>query len=141
MNTVGDEHHGGCFCGAIRFRVTGAPLATTACHCRDCQRFSGAPFLPGGTFRARQFSLLSGKLCTFAYGVGRHRSFCPRCGSHLTYSRDDQPGFVEVFTVCLDDPDMFPPQEHTWFQRKLGWVALADDLPRHATEPGDDNLS
>ena len=35
-------HRGGCLCGAVRYSFNARPLAVNACHCRDCQRFTGA---------------------------------------------------------------------------------------------------
>jgi hypothetical protein len=35
-------HRGGCLCGAVRYAFDAPPLATVACHCRDCQKLSGA---------------------------------------------------------------------------------------------------
>ena len=35
-----DVRTGGCRCGAIRYEVTVAPVASVACHCRDCQYVS-----------------------------------------------------------------------------------------------------
>ena len=35
---------GGCQCGAIRFAVKAAPVKVSICHCRMCQKASGAPF-------------------------------------------------------------------------------------------------
>ena len=35
---------GGCQCGAVRYRLTAAPLGVYACHCKDCQRWSGAAY-------------------------------------------------------------------------------------------------
>ena len=35
-------HRGGCLCGAVRYSYDAAPLATVACHCRDCQKLTGA---------------------------------------------------------------------------------------------------
>lgn len=121
--------------------MTGRPLAASSCHCRDCQQFSGAAFLPGATFRAEQVSILAGEPKVVDYGAGRHRTFCAHCGSHLTFYRDDQPGLLEVFTVCLDNPEAFPPAQHIWYRRRLSWVKLADGLPRYATEPEDDEPS
>ena len=37
------EHAGGCSCGAVRYRASGAPLWVAHCHCRDCQKNTGAP--------------------------------------------------------------------------------------------------
>ena len=138
MTTRGNSQQGGCFCGAVRISVTGKPLTASACHCRDCQQFSGAAFLPGAIFRADQVSFLAGEARVIDYGAGRHRTFCACCGSHLTFYRDDQPRFVEVFTVCLDNPEAFHPEQHIWYRRHLSWVELTDALPRYATEPEDD---
>jgi hypothetical protein len=38
------EREGGCACGAMRYRLTAAPLIVHACHCRDCQRLTGDAF-------------------------------------------------------------------------------------------------
>lgn len=35
---------GHCTCGAIRYRMTLAPMIVHCCHCRWCQRESGAAF-------------------------------------------------------------------------------------------------
>ena len=35
---------GGCDCRAVRYRMTSAPLFVNCCHCRWCQRESGASF-------------------------------------------------------------------------------------------------
>ncbi|MHB1870005.1 MAG: GFA family protein, partial [Steroidobacteraceae bacterium] len=35
---------GGCDCGRVRYRLTSRPLFVHCCHCRWCQRESGAAF-------------------------------------------------------------------------------------------------
>ena len=35
---------GGCSCVAVRYRLESAPLFVHCCHCRWCQRESGAAF-------------------------------------------------------------------------------------------------
>ena len=35
---------GGCQCGAVRFAVSAPPTKISVCHCRMCQKASGAPF-------------------------------------------------------------------------------------------------
>ncbi|HSG89298.1 MAG TPA: GFA family protein, partial [Pseudomonadales bacterium] len=37
------SYEGGCFCGAVRFTVTGAPEAQGYCHCGDCRLWSAGP--------------------------------------------------------------------------------------------------
>ena len=35
---------GGCTCGAVRYRMTSRPMFVHCCHCRWCQRETGASF-------------------------------------------------------------------------------------------------
>ena len=35
---------GGCTCGTVRYRMTSAPMFVHCCHCRWCQRETGASF-------------------------------------------------------------------------------------------------
>src|SRR5262249_59512369 len=41
---------GGCACGALRYRAEGEPLVQGLCHCRTCQRVSGAGHVGFMTF-------------------------------------------------------------------------------------------
>jgi len=36
-------YHGSCFCGAVQFTVTGAPVAMGYCHCDSCRHWSAGP--------------------------------------------------------------------------------------------------
>src|SRR4051812_17077729 len=36
---------GGCACGAVRYRLTSAPMFVNCCHCTDCQRQVGSAFV------------------------------------------------------------------------------------------------
>jgi len=63
-------------------------------------------------------------------GTNCHCStFCPRCGTQLTFESSDAPVEIDVNTVTLDDPNAVPPKDHTRTSSKLSWVKLADGLP------------
>ena len=36
-----EERRGGCLCGAVTYRVTGAMRPVVACHCTQCRKTSG----------------------------------------------------------------------------------------------------
>lgn len=120
---------GGCLCGAVRYRATGATSHPTLCHCASCRRASAAPMVAWVTFPKDGFRFVRGE-------PGRHRSservertFCPRCGTPLTYVHDAFPDAVDVTTCSLDDPAAFPPADHTWLCHRLPWMAREGALP------------
>jgi len=57
---VTDLRTGGCLCGAIRYETAGEPVFTLRCHCRDCQRQSGAAHVPAARFPSAGFRILLG---------------------------------------------------------------------------------
>jgi hypothetical protein len=51
---------GGCLCGRVRYRVTAAPLDGAYCHCRMCQKSSGAPLQASAEFPIGAFEVTEG---------------------------------------------------------------------------------
>ncbi|HEX4268316.1 MAG TPA: GFA family protein [Steroidobacteraceae bacterium] len=125
---------GGCLCGVIRYRVTGAPSWSTICHCRTCRRAGGAPSVGWLTFDRASFSVLRGVPGRFVSSPGVVRTFCTVCGTPLTYSNEGRPGDVDVTTMSLDDETRFPPTSEVWISDKVSWE-IAD--PTRAQYPGD----
>ena len=41
------------------------------------------------------------------------RTFCPRCGTHLTFEHGDASDEIDVTTCSLGDPEWLPPDDHT----------------------------
>ena len=124
---------GGCFCGAVRYRVTADPVVVCHCHCLHCRRTSGAPFLTWAEFRSSQFMFTRGKPRYVRTRPEVTRSFCPRCGTPLTYQRDDAPQSVDVTACSLDDPAAVRPRDHLYCERMLPWIHLDDSLPKYPT--------
>ena len=58
---------GGCTCGAVRYRMTSGPLIVHCCHCRWCQRETGAAFALNAMIEADRVVLLSGEPEMVAY--------------------------------------------------------------------------
>ena len=56
---------GGCQCGAVRYRLKASPMSVYNCHCKDCQRFSGAAWSMSVTTSRDNVEQLSGTLATY----------------------------------------------------------------------------
>ena len=121
---------GGCFCGAIRYQASGQVFNETSCHCDICRRTSGAPYMAWFSVPAAGFQLLAGTPATFRSSGHATRTFCPTCGTQLTFADDASPDEIDISTCSLDQPEQAPPRDHTYISSKLDWVQLADELPR-----------
>ncbi len=126
--------NGHCTCGALRFQMTSAPLFVHCCHCRWCQRESGASFALNAMLEADRVELLSGEpevvMTPTNSGQGQKVSRCPVCRIALwsSYSgAGDAVRFVRVGT--LDEPDRLPPDIHIFTSSKQPWVLLPADTP------------
>lgn len=124
---------GGCFCGAIRFRLSGPLSQACYCHCESCRRASGAPYVAWCTLERASFAVTKGQLHLHASSRGVMRGFCGDCGTTLTYAHEGRPAEIDVTVVALDEPERSVPVRHIWVCDKLPWVAINDGLPQYAT--------
>lgn len=121
---------GGCFCGAIRFKITGPFGNCASCHCLDCRRISGAPLLTFVDVPSENYEIISGAPATIQYADGvKKRTFCGSCGTPLTYANSQFPDQVDVTVCSLNNPEAFSPSYHVWNKRRLSWLKLEDGLP------------
>ena len=113
--------HGGCLCGAVRYAVSGPVVKTTACHCSDCRRASGAPFVAWTFFRTGALTWTKGspKVLVFA---DRERSFCGDCGTPLRFYDPAIPEWFEMNTCTFDDPETHTPLDECWTEDQLTWA-------------------
>ena len=127
---VAKERFGGCFCGAVRYRVRGEPHPVCHCHCLNCRRSSGAPFVTWAEFDSADLTFVSGEPGTYVQEERVERTFCRECGTSLTYRRR-QSSRLDVAVASLDDPESVTPADHLWTSRQLSWIRLDDGLPRY----------
>lgn len=115
---------GGCYCGKTRFR-TGDPIRSPAnCHCANCRRAAGAQSVAWITVASADFSFISGEPKRYQTETGAWRTFCPDCGTSLTYEHGDRPHEIDITTGSLDDPESFAPTRDVFADEKLSWVPL-----------------
>lgn len=123
---------GGCFCGAVRFELSGDPLRVTHCHCIHCRRIHGAPFVTWGEIGKADYKITNGEPRYHESRPNIRRSFCGKCGSPLTYENMDWPRTIDLVACALDQPECLSPEDHVWSDRMLPWIHIDDGLPRHA---------
>ena len=105
-------HSGGCLCGALRYETLGDPFRVTICHCRFCQRATGAGHMVEPIFAAGNFRLVRGQPQVYAHvsgGSGKqvYVHFCKACATKLWLSFERFHGLVGVYAGTFDEPDWF----------------------------------
>jgi hypothetical protein len=123
-------HEGGCLCGAVRYRIAEPAKFSSICHCRSCQRATGAPAAAFVGVLRSQFERLRGSPRMYASSPGVRRGFCGACGTSLSYEGDAWPGEIHIYTATLDDPAALPPTVHTYTVGRISWFDPDDGLPR-----------
>jgi hypothetical protein len=128
---MSETMHGSCQCGGVRYEVTGPPMVSLVCHCRDCQKLSASAYSPTLVFPSEAFRV-EGRLERWESradsGTRKHAYFCPRCGNRIYHQDPDQPSTVRLKAGTLDGP-IPAPQAHVWVSRKQPWVTLPDGVP------------
>ncbi len=134
MTTTVYPLSGGCDCRSVRYRIESRPLFVHCCHCRWCQRETGASFALNALIEADRVVSLAGEPelidTPSQSGKGQKIARCPVCriaiwsnyagaGPHLC--------FIRVGT--LDEPDHLPPDIHIFTASKQPWVVLPPQMP------------
>jgi hypothetical protein len=115
-------HQGVCRCGQVRFRVRGAPIITTACHCTGCQRMTASAFSLSALYPSSHLEVLEGEpVIGGLHGATRH-FFCPHCKSWLFTRPDGFDDLVNVRATMLDNAGTFTPFVETCTGEALPWA-------------------
>ncbi len=129
---MGEILTGGCLCGDIRYRIDAAPAEALYCHCRMCRRAHGAPVVAWLSIARADFSVTSGRPCSYQSSHTAIRCFCGRCGTPLTWESVANLSLVDVAISTLDEPATIAPDLHLWTDSRISWFDTADHLPRYA---------
>ena len=102
---------GGCACGQVRFTANVKPDEAYLCHCRMCQRSSGAISL----------AMVNVQLDAVAWNqepdwydsspIAR-RPFCSQCGTSLGFAYKDGSDKMDLTVAAFDDTSAFRPKHH-----------------------------
>jgi hypothetical protein len=130
---------GGCRCGAIRYTLAAAPVATRLCWFRDCQYWATgnaavniivprAAVTVDGAPRAWESIADSGH--------HMRRSFCGDCGTQLFSEARENTEFMVVRVGTLDDPSGIQPDIVIWTASAPAWARIDPAMTAWPGQPG-----
>jgi hypothetical protein len=125
---------GGCNCGAVRYEVTEPLLIASYCHCKRCQRRSGAAASPSAHPAAGSFHIVEGedRLKCWKPNDGGEKWFCGDCGSSLFARNPSHADSIGIRMGAFDDDPGIRPSVRQFVAYAAPWESIPDDgLPRY----------
>jgi hypothetical protein len=135
---VSETHEGGCLCGRVAFRISGAFESFFLCHCSRCRKGSGSAHGANIFSSKASIAWLSGRedVATFRVPGTRHeRSFCTACGSALPGVHAES-GLLVVPAGCIDSAIAIRPMAHICCASRASWDEQLEHVPRLDALPG-----
>lgn len=137
------KYSGHCLCGALAYTTDAEPVFTGNCHCRDCQRVSGGPYVAAMIFPAARVTVTGDARyfdSTADSGATHSRGFCPTCGSRLFARFSNMPGMIGIAAGSLDDASLFAPKLDFFVASAAPWDHMDPQLPKKPGAPRSQEL-
>jgi len=117
-----------CHCGSLRVIASGEPERGYVCHCKACQRRTGAVVHSGTRWLKSQVRTegkhkIYARMADSGYEIRFH--FCPNCGSNVLWEGDRTPEFCGIAVGSFADPDFPAPTASVWEESMHGWLGLS----------------
>ena len=130
---------GGCQCGAVRYEISGEPLALYVCHCRECRKQSASAFGLSLSVRCENLRLTSGTVKSWSRVADSGNTvrclFCAECGSRLWHEFGSASETLNIKAGSLDQPVDIQSAIHIWTSRKMPGVVIPDGARQFSEEP------
>jgi hypothetical protein len=126
---------GRCNCGAVRFDVSEPVRRASYCHCRRCQRRSGAAASANAHPEPGSFHVVSGRdrLRCWTPAGGGEKWFCGDCGSAMFGRNPAHPDPIAIRMGAFDADPGVRPSARQFVAHAAPWEVIPDDgLARHA---------
>lgn len=134
------EHEASCFCGEVKFTVTGEPEVMAYCHCESCRKWSAGPISAFTLWKPSTLKITRGldNIAGFDKNpisgdkeIMSNRVWCKTCGGHV-YTDHPAMGLIDVPAAIIRNLT-FKPAFHVHYQETAH--AVKDGLPKYKDLP------
>jgi hypothetical protein len=124
---------GSCFCGAVQFTATGAPVAMGYCHCESCRHWSACPVNAFTLWKPEALKVTNGieNIGTYHKTPKSFRKWCKVCGGHL-FAEHPSFGLIDIYAPSIPTLS-FEPKLHVHYQETV--LRMKDGLPKWKDVP------
>lgn len=125
------EFTGSCHCGEISYTFSGEPLRQVNCHCKNCQKTSGGPYL-ANIFVSEDNLLIKGAPMEYQHladsGNQMTKKFCGNCGAQMFSLGSGRPGIVIIRGGTIDNLEIIQPTLNIFVSSKIPSTPLDESL-------------
>lgn len=131
-------YSGQCACGAVTLAISGEPVATRQCWCRQCQKIAAGGPTNNAIFQADDVAisgLLSRNTWTAASGNTLTFHFCPSCGTQVYGQSSARLHLKTVRIGVIDEPGGLAPEAIIWTDDAPAWARFDPALEAWPQQP------
>ncbi|NLR71499.1 GFA family protein [Novosphingobium sp. ERN07] len=125
-------------CGAPTLEITGEPIATRQCWCRQCQQIAAGGPTNNAIFKGDDVTItgpLAHKAWTAASGNTLTFHFCPACGTQVYAQSSARMHLKTVRFGVIDEPHGLAPQAVIWTDDAPAWAVIDPTLESWPQRP------
>ncbi len=126
MNLTGE-----CFCGEVKYGISGSLRDARSCHCSRCRKAFSAQASAYALVNSSEFHWICGAdlLTLFSSKYGFGLQFCSKCGSTLCGIYQ---GKVHGVTLgCLNEEPQLEIGKHIFVGSKANWEVIPDGVTQY----------
>jgi len=130
-----ETYKGSCFCGAVKFTVSGEPAGMGYCHCESCRHWSAGPVNAFTLWSPEAVKITQGadNIGTYNKTPQSSRKWCKNCGGHI-FTEHPEWGVTDVYAAVLHQLTI-QPGVHVNYQEAV--LHVRDGLPKMKDLPAE----
>ena len=130
-----ESYKGPCFCGAVKFTVSGEPAGMGYCHCESCRHWSAGPVNAFTLWSPEAVKITQGadNIGTYNKTPQSSRKWRKNCGGHI-FTEHPEWGVTDVYAAVL--PQLpFQPGVNVNYQETV--LHVRNGLPKMKDMPAE----
>jgi hypothetical protein len=138
LQAIGLPIVGSCLCGQLSYVCTKSPVWSVNCHCRSCQKLSGAPYVSAFSVPSNSFKAMGETIAFRRISEAGHlvtTSHCAACGSRVHAQSAGAMHLMNVFATSMSDASCFVAISNVYLNEAAPWITPPDAPFNYAKMP------
>lgn len=131
-------YSGRCACGSVTLHISGEPIGTRQCWCRQCQQIAAGGPTNNAIFNVADVRL-TGELASSTWNAesGNRLTFhfCPSCGTQVYAQSSARPHLMTVRLGMLTPGHGLRPEAVIWTDDAPEWAVIDPALEQFPRQP------